>query len=288
VSVVAVPSGSYPRIRARGAVVPGVVGAGLFILTVGVAVFGRFVAPYSPVAIVAKPRLRPSADHWLGTDQLGRDLLSRVLHGGLDVIIVPALATVTAFIIGAAIGMWTGYVGGRSERVSTRAVDVLISLPPLLMAIVFISAFGASTAVLVIVTAIFFVPRIVRVVRGATASVVTTDYVAAARARGDSTREVVTRELMPNLSGQLIVEFAARLANVIIFMATLNFLGLGASPPSSSWGLMVAENTLLMRSNPWAPLVPALLTAALAVSVNLLSDVLAQRLARDIHRTSAA
>jgi peptide/nickel transport system permease protein len=165
---------------------------------------------------------------------------------------------------------------------------VLISLPPLLMAIVFISAFGASTTVLVVVTATFFVPRIVRVVRGATAAVVTADYVAAARARGDSTREVVVREVMPNVSGQLIVEFAARLSNVIMFMATLNFLGLGASPPSSSWGLMVSENKLLLRSNPWASLVPALLTAALAVSVNLLSDVLAQRLARDIHRTGAA
>ncbi len=267
---------------------PGTVGAVLFVITVGAAVFGRFVAPYSPVAIVAKPRLQPSVHHWLGTDQLGRDLLSRVLHGGLDVIIVPSIATVAAFVVGAGVGMWAGYVGGRSERVSTRAVDVLISLPPLLMAIVFISAFGASTVVLVVVTSIFFVPRIVRVVRGATAAVVSTDYVAAARARGDSTLEVVLREVMPNVSGQLIVEFAARLSNVIMFMATLNFLGLGASPPSSSWGLMVAENKLLLRSNPWAPLVPALLTAALAVSVNLLSDVLAQRLARDLHRTSAA
>jgi peptide/nickel transport system permease protein len=276
------------RARQSRVLIPGAVGASLFVITVGVAVFGRFVAPYSPSAIVAPPRLEPSADHWLGTDQLGRDLLSRVLHGGLDVIIVPSIATVTAFLIGAAAGMWTGYVGGRSERISTRAVDVLISLPPLLMAIVFISAFGASTTVLVIVTATFFVPRIVRVVRGATAAVVTADYVAAARARGDSTREVVVREVMPNVSGQLIVEFAARLSNVIMFMATLNFLGLGASPPSSSWGLMVSENKLLLRSNPWASLVPALLTAALAVSINLLSDVLAQRLARDIHRTGAA
>jgi peptide/nickel transport system permease protein len=240
------------------------------------------VAPYDPVEISGRPRLDPSAGHLLGTDQLGRDLLSRVLHGGFSVVVVPAVVTLAAFVLGAAAGMWAGFVGGRRDAVATRLVDVFISLPPLLMAIVFISAFGSSAVVLVAVTAAFFVPRIVRVVRGATAAVVALDYVASSKARGDSTLQILRRDVVPNISGQLIVEFGARLSNVVMFIATLNYLGLGVHPPDPSWGLMVAENTLLMRSNPLASLVPAMLIAALAVGVNLVSDRIAERMAVDV------
>ena len=251
-------------------------------VALGCALLGPFLAPFDPVEISGPPRATPSTDHVLGTDQLGRDLLSRVLHGGLEVVLVPTLATLLAFGIGAAIGMWSGFVGGRREGVTTRLVDVLISLPPLLMAIVFISAFGSSVTVLVVVTATFFVPRVVRVVRGATAAVTVSDYILSSRARGDSSRQILWRDVVPNISGQLIVELGARLSNVVMFMATLNYLGLGARPPDPSWGLLVAENTLLLRTNPLASLVPAALIAALAVGVNLLSDRLADRMAVDV------
>jgi peptide/nickel transport system permease protein len=279
-------SGAGPTVRKpvprRRVSVGAVVGAVLLLVPALLAVLGPLLAPYDPVAISGRPRLDPSADHPLGTDQLGRDLMSRVLHGGLSVVAVPVAVTVLAFVVGAVVGMWSGYVGGRGDAVAGRFVDVLISLPPLLMAIVFISAFGSSSVVLIAVTAAFFVPRIVRVVRGATASVVALDYVAASRARGDSTAQILRRDVVPNISGQLIVEFGARLSNVVMFIATLNYLGLGVRPPSPSWGLMVAENTLLMRSNPLASLVPALLIAALAVGVNLVSERIAERMAVDV------
>ena len=258
------------------------VGAAALFLSVGVALLGPLLAPEDPVAISGRPRLGPSSEHLLGTDQLGRDLLSRVLHGGWSVIAVPTAATLVAFGVGAAIGVWTGLAGGRRDVVTSRAVDVLISLPPLLMAIVFISAFGSSAVVLVGVTALFFVPRVVRVVRGTTAAVIASDYVAASRARGDSTAQILRRDVVPNISGQLVVEFGARLSNVVMFVATLNYLGLGVHPPQPSWGLMVAENTLLLRTNPLAALVPAALIAALAVGVSLVSDRVAERLAVDV------
>jgi peptide/nickel transport system permease protein len=270
------------RRRADASAVGAVVGAALLVVAASVAVFGPLAAPFDPVAIIGPPRLGPSADHLLGTDQLGRDLFSRVLHGGLSIVTVPIMATLIAVGVGSGLGMWTGFVGGRRDAATTRLIDVLISLPPLLMAIVFISAFGSSTFVLVTVTSLFFVPRVVRVVRGATGAVVASDYVAASSARGDRARQILWRDVMPNISGQLTVEFGARLANVVIFMATLNYLGLGARPPHANWGLMVAENTLLLRSNALASLMPAALIAAFAVGVNLVSDRIAHRLAVDV------
>jgi peptide/nickel transport system permease protein len=270
------------RVSPAASSVGAAVGLALLLLATGVAVFGPVIAAFDPVAISGRPRLGPSADHLLGTDQLGRDLLSRVLHGGLSVVTIPTVATVLAFGLGAAVGMWAGFAGGRSDAATTRLVDVLIALPPLLMAIVFIAAFGSSTLVLVTVTGLFFVPRVVRVVRGATAAVVASDYVASSIARGDSAAQILWRDVVPNISGQLVVEFAARLSNVVIFIATLNYLGLGVRPPAANWGLMVAENTLLLRTNPLAALLPAMLIAAFAVGVSLLADQVADRLAVDV------
>lgn len=267
--------------------VSGWCGAVLVIIPIGIAFIGPFAAPYSPTALVGSPRSAPSGKFLLGTDTLGRDLLSRVLNGGADAILVPVLAIVVAFLIGATVGMWSGFAGGWRDSAAARVVDVLIALPPMLLAIVFISSFGSSTRILVTVTAIFFVPRVVRVVRGATAAVVTQDYVTAARLRGQSSMVTIWREVIPNLYGVLLVEFAGRLANVVIFVATLNFLGLGAQPPSSSWGLMVSDTRDLLRANPLAPLVPALLIAALAVGVSLLADLAAQYLTRAEQGTNA-
>jgi peptide/nickel transport system permease protein len=270
------------RLGSRASAVGAAAGLALLVIAAGVALLGPLFAPYDPVGIVGRPRLAPSGQHWLGTDQLGRDILSRVCHGGLSVILIPTLTTLLAFGAGAAVGMWSGFAGGRADAVTSRLVDVLIALPPLLLAIVFISAFGSSSLVLITVTSAFFVPRVVRVVRGATASVAASDYVASSLARGDSTVTILRRDVVPNISGQLIVEFAARLSNVVIFIATLNYLGLGVRPPRANWGLMVSENTLLLRTNPLAALVPAMLVGAFAIGVSLLADRVARRLAVDV------
>ncbi|MFI5953266.1 ABC transporter permease [Cryptosporangium sp. NPDC051539] len=261
--------------------VAAVVGVIALAMSLCTALLGPLVRPYAPNALVGAPRLAPSGAHPLGTDDLGRDLFSRILSGGLDVVVVPLLATVVAFVLGTALGMASGYVQGRFDVVVSRSVDVLISLPPLLLAIVFISGFGSSLHVLVLVTAAFFIPRITRIVRGVTVPVVANDFVSASRLRGLSTSATLWRDVVPNISGVLIVEFAARLGNVIMFVATLNFLGLGTQPPAASWGLMVSETLSLLRTNPAAPLTAAALIAALAVGVSLLADELAAYLAKD-------
>ncbi|MFH8739396.1 ABC transporter permease [Streptomyces sp. NPDC017964] len=251
----------------------------LLIVSLGVAFLGPLFRPHNPNDLIASPMLRPSHKYPLGTDDLGRDLFSRVLSGGSNVVMVALLVTVVAFTIGAVLGMAAGYVQGRFDLVVTRSVDVLIALPALLFAIVFISGLGSSLHVLVLVISVFFVPRIVRIVRGATAPVVANDYVNASRLRGLGTGAILWRDVIPNIAGILVVEFAARLGSVLMFVATLNFLGLGAQPPASNWGLMVSETLPLLRSNPAALMAPTALIAALTVGVSLFADQFAARLA---------
>jgi peptide/nickel transport system permease protein len=269
------------RIRLPRPTVAGAIGAIMLIASLGTAFLGPVFRPHDPNELVASPMLRPSLEYPLGTDELGRDLFSRVLSGGINVVMVAVLATVVAFVVGAGLGMASGYVQGRFDLAVTRSVDLLIALPPLLLAIVFISSFGSSLHVLVLVTSAFFVPRIVRIVRGVTVPVVANDYVKASRLRGLSTRTILWRDLAPNIAGILVVEFAARLGSVTMFVATLNFLGLGAQPPSANWGLMVSETLHLLRSNPAAPMTATALIAALTVGVSLLADEYAARIAMD-------
>ncbi|ARE38172.1 hypothetical protein A0W34_32420 (plasmid) [Rhodococcus sp. BH4] len=213
-----------PRIRVPRPSIAVAIGTFLLVISLGTAFLGPLFRPYNPNELVASPLLKPSRAYPLGTDEIGRDLFSRVLSGGLEVLLVALLATIVAFAFGAALGMTSGYVQGRFDIVVTRSVDLLIALPPLLLAIVFISSFGSSLHVLVIVTSMFFVPRIIRIVRGVTVPVVANDYVKASRLRGLSTGQIVWRDLVPNIAGILVVEFAARLGSVIMFVATLNFL----------------------------------------------------------------
>jgi peptide/nickel transport system permease protein len=271
------PLATERRSRFPRPTIAGVIATLLLVVSLGAAFLGPILRPHDPNALVAAPMLGPSLEYPLGTDEIGRDLFSRVLSGGFDVVMISLLATVVAFTVGAALGMAAGYVQGRFDLVVTRSVDLLIALPPLLLAIVFISSFGSSLLVLVVVTSAFFVPRIIRIVRGVTVPVVANDYVKASRLRGLGTIAILWRDLVPNVAGILVVEFAARLGSVIMFIATLNFLGLGAQPPSSNWGLMVSETLHLLRSNPAAPLTATALIAALTVGVSLFADEFAAR-----------
>lgn len=274
-----VPAAVKRPVRWRRPTGAAAIGAVLLLASLGTAFLGPFLRPHDPNELVASPLLKPSAEHPLGTDEIGRDLFSRLLTGGVDLLFVGLMATVMAFVMGAGLGMASGYVQGRFDLVVTRTVDVLIALPPLLLAIVFISSFGSALHVLVLVTSLFFVPRIIRIVRGITAPVVANDYVKASRLRGLGTVAILWRDVVPNIAGILVVEFAARLGSVIMFVATLNFLGLGAQPPASNWGLMVFETLPLLRSNPAAPITATALIAALTVGVSLLADEFAARLA---------
>jgi peptide/nickel transport system permease protein len=257
--------------------IEGKIGAGLLILFVLVILFGPLVAPYDPTeTAVSLPDEGPSSAHPLGTDRLGRDVLSRLLCGGASVIAIPLLATFLGFALGGVGGMVAGYLNGRFDRVFSVVVDIMLSVPTLLIVLVIIAAAGGSPPVLVLSVGLVSAPRIARVMRGATQGVAGTEYVQAAQARGEPTMAIVIREILPNIAPTAFVEFAVRLTYAIIFVATLNFLGLGAQPPSPNWGLMVSESRTTFVTDPIATLAPALAIGLVSVGISLIADAVTQ------------
>ncbi|MBD0290724.1 MAG: ABC transporter permease [Thermoleophilia bacterium] len=260
----------------------GQVGIALGVVMLALIIFGRFFTPYNPTEIgIGPPASGPSAHNILGTDHLGRDVLSRFLAGGDTILLVPLIAVTLAFAAGGGLGMLGGYLRGWPDAVITRAFDLLLTLPPLLLVLVIIAGLGTSRLVLIVTVALVFLPRMGRVVRGATQAVVTNDYVAAAQARGERTSAIVAREVLPNIAAPAIADFALRITYAIIFVATLNFLGLGAQPPQPDWGLMVAESRNFIAVAPWATLAPAAGIAALSVAFNFVADALTRHLTRE-------
>lgn len=257
--------------------VEGKIGAVILAGFLLVVVFGPSLAPYDPTEpAVGLPDEGPSAAHWLGTDGLGRDVWSRLLSGGGSVIVIPLLATLLAFGLGGTGGMVAGYLGGRFDRVFSMVVDVMLSVPTLLIVLVIIAAAGGSPPVLVLSVGVVSAPRIARVLRGATQGIASTEYVKAAQARGEKTLTIVNREILPNIAPTAFVEFAVRLTYAIIFIATLNFLGLGAQPPSPNWGLMVSESRSTFVTDPIQTLAPALAIGLVSISVSLIADAVTQ------------
>jgi peptide/nickel transport system permease protein len=262
--------------------VEGRIGIALGLLMLGLIGLGRFFAPYDPTEIgTGIAATGPTSDHLLGTDHLGRDVLSRFLAGGDTILIIPLVAVTLAFVAGGGLGMLGGYLRGWPDAVITRTFDLLLTLPPLLLVLVIIAGLGSSRIVLILTVALVFMPRMGRVVRGATQAVVTNDYVAAAQARGERTSAIVVREVLPNVAAPAIADFALRITYAVIFVSTLNFLGLGAQPPEPDWGLMVAESRTFIAVAPWATLAPAIGIAALSISFNFVADALTRHLTRE-------
>jgi peptide/nickel transport system permease protein len=260
----------------------GRIGLVLGAIMLAIIAFGRFFAPHSTTELgVAAPTLGPSADHLFGTDNLGRDVFSRFLAGGDTILLVPLAAVTLAFVAGGGLGMLGAYARGWIDAVITRTFDLLLTLPPLLLVLVAIAGLGTSSLVLVVTVALVFLPRVGRVLRGATQAVVTNDYVAAAQARGERTWAILVREVLPNIAAPAIADFALRITYGVIFVATLNFLGLGAQPPDPDWGLMVSESRNFLSVAPVATLAPAAGIAALSISFNLIADALTRHLTRE-------
>ena len=256
------------------AIPAGLAGSIGLLVILAISLIGPLVAPDNPTATVAAPALGPSAAHLLGTDELGRDVWSRLLSGGLSVIVLPLIAVSGALIIGCAAGLLSGYLGGWTDKIITRAVDVLLALPPFLLVLVIIAGFGTGESVIVIAVAAVYAPSITRVIRSATQVIRPREFVLVARARGDSLGWITLREIAPNIVPTLLVEIALRLTFAVMFIASLSFLGLGVQPPSPNWGVMVAENRDLLFAYPLPVLVPAAAIAVLAISVNLIADAL--------------
>jgi peptide/nickel transport system permease protein len=258
----------------------GAIGAGLLLFVVLVALLGPYVAPHSSVKPIGVPLSGPSGGAPFGTDFLGRDVLSRLLHGGRPVIALSVAATALAYLLGLAIGLVAGYSRSIVDSVLMRGVDVMLAFPPLLFLLVLIAGAGSSVAVLIVGVAIIQAPGISRIVRTATLEVSVRGYVEAAVARGERPVAVVIREILPNILGPVLVDAGLRFTFSILIIASVNFLGLGLQPPSSDWARMIGENRQYISVNAWAVVAPAAMIALLTIGVNLTGDAIARSLGR--------
>ena len=232
------------------------------------------------------PAVRHELEHPFGVDQLGRDVFSRVVHGAHIVILLSLSGTLLGLVIGAVIGLLSGYVGGWLDDIVQRLLEALISIPFLVLALIAIVAAGPELAgnpvLVILVVALVYAPRIARMARAAALDIVTRDYVTAARLRGESAWSVVRREVLPNASGVLLVEFALRAGYAPVLIGSLGFLGFGMRPPTPEWGLMISENRALIIVSPITVIGPGLMLASLVVGLNLFTEGLARMLGRTV------
>ncbi len=259
--------GTWPE---RGAAV-------VLALLVGVLVLGPTVAPHGADQLGGVPFSPPGGGYLLGTDSLGRDVLSRILDGGQTLVLVALIGTVVAYIVGATIGLVAAYVGGRVDFMLMRGIDLLMAFPPLLLILVLILGTGHGPVGLVIAIAVSQFPAVARIVRAASAEVATRGFVEAARARGERTRYVLFVEILPNIRGAVTADFGTRFTVSVLLVAALGFLGVGSEPPAPNWAEMISDNQSGLALNPWASIAPALVIGALTVSANLLADGVLRR-----------
>ena len=256
------------------------VGFIMLVVIVAVAIFGPFFAPDSPVVPVGAPFDSPSAHHLLGTDYLGRDVVSRTLWGGRSVLLLAGLSTLIAYVFGLLIGLFAGYSRNMADSLLMRLMDILLSFPPLIFMLVMITAIGTGKVGLVIGVAVVQTPSIARIMRTATLEQSVRGFVESAVARGESTGSILIREVLPNIVSPLAADAGLRLTYSVLIIASVNFLGLGLQPPAADWGLMVAENRSGIGLNPAAVLGPAVIIALLTISLNLIGDGFARALGR--------
>ncbi|MBU2601081.1 MAG: ABC transporter permease [Actinobacteria bacterium] len=254
------------------------VGFVIFVILLMIALFGRFVAPYTPTEFVGRPFSDPSAAYWLGTDFLGRDVLTRVLHGGLSVFVLGISATVIGTVFGVSLGLVAGYARRAVDEAIMRVLDVVLAFPSVVLAMLFVSILGPRLWLIVLMVGVSHMPRIARVTRAATVEVVARDFVRAAAAVGVPRRKILLYEVLPNISSPLLVEFGLRLTYSIIMIAALSFIGFGMQPPAADWGLMINENRIAIITQPWVLLAPVLMIGALTISANLMADGLSRAL----------
>ena len=252
------------------------IGLFMFLALLLIALFGRFVAPYSPTQFVGHPFASPSAAAWLGTDFLGRDVLTRVLYGGLSVFVLGITATLIGIVLGVSLGLISGYARRWVDEAVMRMLDVVLAFPSVVLAMLFVSILGPRLWLIVLMVGISHMPRIARVTRAATLELASRDFVRAAEALGVSRRKILLSEVLPNISSPLLVEFGLRLTYSIIMIAALSFLGFGMQPPAADWGLMINENRIAITVQPWAVVAPVLLIAGLTISTNFMADGLAR------------
>lgn len=237
------------------------------------ALLAPIIAPFSPTEFHVEDKLLPpSGQYWLGTDQYGRDLFSRVVYGGRTALIIASGATALGLLLGGALGTVAAYYGGKVDEALMRVSDALLSFPSLLLAMLVLTMVGPDLKNLVVGIAVVFSPRVARVTRSVVLGIRGREFVDAARLRGESGLYVMTQEILPNALGPLVVEGSIRVSYAILLVGTLGFLGLGVQPPSPDWGLAVAEARSFISVAPWLVLFPSVAIATAVVGANLLAD----------------
>ena len=251
-------------------------GLGVVVLLIGLALTGPLFAPHSATGFVGAPFSGPSGVAPFGTDTLGRDVLSRFLDGGRTILAIAFAGTALGIAAGTALGLVCGYSRRVVDDIAMRLVDLLMAFPGIVLALLLLTIGGAQAWVLIGVVALSFMPHTSRVVRSSTMQLRDSDFVLYAQGTGTPTRRILFQEILPNIAGPLTVEFGLRLTQSIGTIAGLDYLGLGAQPPTADWGLMVQENQSGLISAPWSVLLPIIAIAALAIGVNLVTDGIAQ------------
>jgi peptide/nickel transport system permease protein len=240
-----------------------------------IAVFAPWIAPYSESETVGDTWAHSSAQFWMGTDNIGRDLLSRILYGARTTIGVALATTILSFAIGMCAGLFASIGGPVVDTVLSRFVDIMLSIPLLVFALIILSMFGSSIPTLIITIAILDSTRVFRLARAVSMNVAVLEYVEAARLRGEGNWYIMRREILPNVLPPMISEFGLRFCFNFLFVAGLSFLGMGIQPPNADWGGMVRENAraIMNPMNPgFAPLWPASMIALMTIGVNLVVD----------------
>lgn len=260
----------------------GAIGLTLVVAHLVLALISPLIVPYDYKAMNSALMLSgPDSAHWLGTDHVGRDVLTRVLLGGREALLVTGVATPIAVTWGGLVGIYFGLIGGRIDEVMMRVVDAFLSLPWILKMLVLIVTFGTGIEVLIPTLAFFYGIPVIRIARAATHDVVARDFVSAARARGHGRMTIIRRELLPNVLDTLMVEGAMRWSWMLLAFSSLSFLGFGVSPPTPDWGLMIADARGFMSFAPWGVLGPVIALSSLIIGINLTADALAKALGID-------
>jgi peptide/nickel transport system permease protein len=244
------------------------------------ALFSTYITQ-SPTDVDAMASLQaPSAAHWFGTDDLGRDVLARTMAGARTVLVIAPLATILALLWGGIIGLVAGFYRGLTDEIIMRLVDVLLALPIIITSILILSLLGKAVAIVIVVIGALFTPVVSRTIRSAVIGEREREYVMAARLRGERSAFVMAREILPNITQPIIVEGTIRLGYAVFTAATLSFLGFGLTPPSPDWGLTIATERIFLQIAPWTVLFPAVALASLVVGVNLITDGLSRVFSR--------
>ena len=261
----------------------GRVGFAVIVIHVTLALIGPWITPYPPTDYHLSDRFSgPSSDFWLGTDEFGRDVLSRVLAGARSIIWISVVGTILGVALGTIVGVTSGYLGGKVDQFIMRIVDWFLAIPSLLLTILVINMASQRFSgidhswIIIFVIGISFMPNNSRVIRSATLAVKPLEFVQSARLRGEPTLYIMFREVLPNVFPVVAVEATIRLSFALLLTAGLGFLGLGVKPPEPDWGLMVSENADHLGTVPWAALAPGIAMASLVLGINLLADGIRQ------------